>query len=50
MDEAVEIISAHGREMSSDSFLDLDIFNLSTDKTSKSQAGATGQGAGTSQV
>ncbi|BFZ21562.1 hypothetical protein BsWGS_24601 [Bradybaena similaris] len=33
VDEAVEIITSHGREMSSDSFLDLDIFNLSSDKS-----------------
>ncbi|CAG5118736.1 unnamed protein product, partial [Candidula unifasciata] len=33
VDEAVEIITTHGREMSSDSFLDLDIFNLSSDKS-----------------
>ncbi|KAK6960404.1 E3 ubiquitin-protein ligase UBR5 [Biomphalaria glabrata] len=33
VDEAVEIISSHAREMSSDSFLDLDIFNLSSEKS-----------------
>ncbi|GFO10305.1 E3 ubiquitin-protein ligase ubr5 [Plakobranchus ocellatus] len=35
VEEAVEIITTHNREMSSDSLLDLDIFNLSSDKTSK---------------
>jgi len=35
VDEAVEIIMSHGRELSADTILDLDIFNLSADKSKK---------------
>ncbi|XP_059176788.1 E3 ubiquitin-protein ligase UBR5-like isoform X3 [Physella acuta] len=48
VDEAVEIISSHAREMSTDSFLDLDIFNLSekskTPPSASSVSGTRGEG------
>ncbi|CAL1532111.1 unnamed protein product [Lymnaea stagnalis] len=49
VDEAVEIISSHTREMNSDTFLDLDIFNLSSEKSktppsASSVSGARGEG------
>ncbi|XP_013417983.1 E3 ubiquitin-protein ligase UBR5 isoform X2 [Lingula anatina] len=40
VDEAVDIIMTHGREMNADALLDLDIFNLSADKTKKSGSSA----------
>ncbi|XP_074657055.1 E3 ubiquitin-protein ligase UBR5-like [Tubulanus polymorphus] len=39
VDEAVDIITSHGRELSAEALLDLDIFNLSPSKTKK--AGST---------
>ncbi|KAH9487956.1 E3 ubiquitin-protein ligase ubr5 [Bulinus truncatus] len=45
VDEAVEIISSHAREMSSDSFLDLDIFNLSSEKSKTPPAAAAVNGS-----
>lgn len=48
VEEAVEIITSHNREMSTDSFLDLDIFNLSSDKskTPTTSAGGVAGGSG----
>ncbi|XP_046357083.2 E3 ubiquitin-protein ligase UBR5-like isoform X2 [Haliotis rufescens] len=40
VDEAVDIIMSHGREMSAETLLDLDIFNLSSDKTKKGGSGS----------
>jgi len=38
VDEAVDIIMAHGRDISAEAILDLDIFNLSADKSKKPAA------------